>query len=117
MKRRGLALGGAAIGAANGLFGGGGGMVAVPLLERAARYPAASAHATAIAVVLPASAASGAVYLFSGLVPAAVLLPAALGVAAGGFLGAKLLPRLASSALGAMFALVMFAAGVRMLFP
>lgn len=108
-------FGGAAVGALNGIFGGGGGMVAVPILKSAGR-PARTAHATAIAVILPASVLSGAVYLFSGLVPYAVLLPVALGVAAGGLLGAKLLPRVSSRFLTFLFAAFMLAAGIRMMF-
>lgn len=109
-------LGGAAVGAANGLFGGGGGMIAVPLLLRMGRS-ALRAHATAIAVVLPASLVSAAVYLLKGAVPFAVLLPAALGVLLGGLLGARLLPRIPERALGAVFSAFMLAAGLRMLFP
>lgn len=108
--------GGAATGAANGLFGGGGGMIAVPFLEGAARLPARRAHATAIAVILPASLVSSIVYLLFGLVPMNIFLPTALGVGAGGFLGAKLLARIPAKAVTVAFALFMFAAGVRMLF-
>ena len=106
-------LGGAAVGAANGLFGGGGGMIAVPLLLRMGR-PARRAHATAIAVILPASLVSAAVYLFKGAVPLAVLLPVALGVTLGGFLGARLLPKVPVRALGAVFSAFMLAAGLGM---
>ena len=59
--------GGAAVGAANGLLGGGGGMLAVPILEKAG-LEERCAHATAIAVIAPASLVSGIVYLCSGLV-------------------------------------------------
>ncbi len=104
--------GGAVLGAVNGLFGGGGGMVAVPLLERT--LPPREAHATAIASVLPATLLSGAVYAFTGRVPLNVLLPAALGVSAGGFFGAKLLPRLPVRAAEILFALLMLAAGIGM---
>lgn len=115
MKKRYL-LGGTLIGAANGAFGGGGGMVAVPLLEGAG-VPSPSAHATAIAAVLPACLASGAVYLASGLVPLSLLVPVALGVTAGGLLGARLLSRLRARALDVLFSALMLLAGVRMLFP
>ena len=108
--------GGALTGAANGLFGGGGGMIAVPFLVRAAHFPARRAHATAIAVILPASLLSGIVYLTFGLVPWSVLLPCALGVAAGGFLGAKLLARIPAKIVTAIFAAFMLAAGLRMIF-
>ncbi len=107
-------FGGAAVGALNGLFGGGGGMVAVPVL-RAAGRDERRAHATAIAIVLPASLLSGAVYLFSGAVPLPLLLPAGIGSAAGGIAGAKLLRRSSPRLISFLFALFMFAAGIRMM--
>lgn len=103
------------MGVANGLFGGGGGMIAVPVLKAAGRS-APSAHATAIAVILPASIASAAVYLLHGFIPLALFLPVALGVLLGGFLGAKLLARASASAVTIAFAALMLAAGLRMLF-
>lgn len=108
--------GGALTGAVNGLLGGGGGMLAVPLLQKVAALPARESHATAIAVVLPASLVSGIVYLLFGLVPLEILVPVALGVSAGGFLGAKLLARFSADKITFLFALLMFAAGVRMVF-
>ncbi len=105
---------GALLGAVNGLFGGGGGMVAVPLLERS--LPARAAHATAIAAVLPATALSGAVYLFTGRTPVRFLIPSALGVMLGGYFGAKLLPRLPVRAANVLFGLLMLAAGIGMVF-
>lgn len=108
-------IGGSVIGAVNGTLGGGGGMIAVPLLRKAG-FPALRAHATAIAVILPASALSGAVYLAGGSIQATVLVPAALGVALGGFIGAKLLNVLPVRAIELAFAAFMLLAGVRMAF-
>ena len=107
--------GGVLTGAANGLFGGGGGMIAVPYLEHVARYPTAAAHATAIAVVLPATLTSAVVYLFFGLVPFFVLLPVAIGVLIGGLLGAKLLGKVNPQYTAIAFSALMLIAGVRML--
>ena len=107
--------GGSAIGICNGLLGGGGGMLAVPLL-RAAGKPQRQAHATAIAVILPASAVSGTVYLLHGLCPLPLLAPVALGVAAGGYFGAKLLASLPARLVSVVFGLLMLLAGARMLF-
>ena len=76
-----------------------------------------NAHATAIAVIAPASFLSGAVYLVEGLVPMGVFLPVALGVLLGGALGAKLLGKLSLKAVSLLFELVMFAAGMRLLLP
>ena len=109
-------FGGACIGAVNGLLGGGGGMLAVPVLQRAGLQEK-NAHATAIAVIAPASFLSGAVYLVEGLVPMGVFLPVALGVLLGGALGAKLLGKLSLKAVSLLFELVMLAAGVRLLLP
>ncbi len=109
-------LGGGGIGLINGLLGGGGGMVAVPLLKRTARLPALNAHATAIAVILPASLISAIVYLIKGLVPMTVFVPVALGVTLGGLLGAKLLGKLPAIWVELIFASFMLAAGIRMLF-
>ncbi len=99
----------------NGLFGGGGGMVAVPLLRAGGRTEK-SAHATAIAVILPASAASSVVYLWKGLVPLGLFLPAAIGVVLGGIAGADLLSHIPGRAVTFVFALLMLAAGLGMLF-
>ncbi len=107
-------FGGALVGAANGLLGGGGGMLAVPLLQ-AGGLPAKRAHATAISVILPASAVSGIVYLIFGFTPMRILVPVALGVAAGGYLGAKLLGVLPVRLVTAVFAALMLLAGWRML--
>ena len=115
-KKRVIGLaGGALVGLFNGLLGGGGGMLAVPLLRADGLEPI-KAHATAIAVILPASAVSGAVYLSYGFTPLPVLLPVALGVAAGGFLGARLLGVLPARIVTLIFACLMLAAGLRMLF-
>lgn len=108
-------FGGALIGTANGAFGGGGGMLAVPLL-RAGGLPTQKAHATAIAVILPASLVSGAVYFAGGLVPLNLLVPTALGVVLGGYFGAKLLGVVPERILNFVFALLMVLAGAKMLF-
>ena len=107
--------GGLLTGTANGLFGGGGGMIAVPYLEKVAKYPTASAHATAIAVVLPATFVSAVVYLFFGLVPLIVFLPVSIGVLLGGFLGAKLLGKINPKITAIVFSAFMLVAGVRMI--
>ncbi len=115
VKKLFLPLAGTLAGAVNGLFGGGGGMIVLPALERAG-CPVRSAHATALAVILPATLVSALVYLFCG-VPFGTLLPVLLGTSAGGLWGAALLPRLREETLSFLFALLMLLAGVRMLLP
>ena len=58
---------GTAVGAANSLFGGGGGMIAVPLLQKTGMSEK-SAHATAILVILPVSLLSFVLYVYHTLV-------------------------------------------------
>lgn len=106
---------GLATGAANGAFGGGGGMLAVPLLQ-ATGLDEKKAHATAILVVLPISALSFLVYALRGAVASAVLVPVALGVTFGGFLGARLLGKLSEKIVGRVFAALQLAAGLFLLF-
>jgi len=109
-------FGGGIVGIFNGLLGGGGGMIAVPILQKAGKLNARSAHATAIAVILPASLVSGIIYLLGGFTPLSVLVPVAIGVTAGGYLGAKLLNGISSGWVTLLFSALMLAAGLRMLF-
>lgn len=106
---------GAATGAANGLFGGGGGMIAVPLL-RALGGKEKAAHATAIAVILPVSLLSFILYALRGCFDFSVALPTAIGGFAGGFLGAKLLLFLPEKAVFYTFTALQIFAGFWMLF-
>lgn len=114
-KMRNGALAGFLTGAVNGVFGGGGGMVAVPVLKNLLGYGEKRAHATAILVIAPVCAASALVYIFSGYFRADVVIPAAIGTLAGGFAGAKLLGVLPEFIVNAVFIAVMFAAGIRLL--
>lgn len=106
---------GVAVGAANGLFGGGGGMLAVPLLQKTG-LNGQTAHATAILVILPVSFFSFLLYAFNGFYDFSVLVPTALGVTFGGLLGAKLLKLLPMKIISLVFAFLQAFAGVWMLF-
>ncbi|MCI9561525.1 MAG: sulfite exporter TauE/SafE family protein [Clostridia bacterium] len=103
-------------GVVNGLFGGGGGMVVVPLMKNMLGYEEKYAHATAILVIAPVCAASLVTYLVNGYFSAEVILPAAIGSVAGGLVGAELLDKLPEFWVNAVFLAVMLAAGIRMLF-
>lgn len=103
-------------GAVNGFFGGGGGMVAVPLLKNLSGYGERRAHATAILIVAPICAVSALVYVINGYFCADVVIPAALGALAGGFAGAKLLGRMPEILIKIIFIALMFFAGAWTLF-
>ena len=109
-------LAGVLTGAVNGLFGGGGGMVAVPLLKNMLGYNEKRSHATAILIIAPVCAASAITYIAEGYFRADVVIPAAIGALAGGFVGAKLLGFLPEFIVNLVFIAVMLTAGLRMLF-
>lgn len=103
---------GSAVGLVNGLLGGGGGMIAVPVLCRTG-LKVRQAHATAIAVILPASVASALVYLLYGLLPLSSFIPVVAGTLLGGFFGANALKRVPSKTVTLIFAALMLAAGLK----
>lgn len=105
---------GLAVGGVNGLFGGGGGMIAVPLLTNVLGYGAKQAHATAIFVIAPVCAVSVFSYLFNGYIDLKVVVPTAIGNVLGGMLGAKFLGKLPKLFVQITFIALMLAAGVRM---
>jgi uncharacterized membrane protein YfcA len=112
VKRLVTVSGGLGIGFVNGFFGSGGGMLCVPLLEKACGENTRPAHATAILMILPVSIASAATYTASGFFGGISVLWVALGVTAGGVLGALLLKVLPAKVTGIAFAVVMIAGGV-----
>jgi hypothetical protein len=85
-----FAISGAAAGAANGLFGAGGGMILVPLLTRWAGMPSKDAFASSISIILPMCLVSLGVYVSQGQLDVSTALPYLLGGFAGGLLGGKL---------------------------
>lgn len=106
---------GTVVGMANSLFGGGGGMIAVPLLTKTG-MDERRAHATAILVILPVSLLSFLFYFFRGLYDFSVLIPTAIGVTVGGSIGAKLLGKLPIKTVNLLFAVLQAAAGVFLFF-
>lgn len=57
-------IAGGAAGLANGLFGGGGGMVFLPILSRWGNLKSRQLYATCVAVIFPVCAVSAAMYLW-----------------------------------------------------
>lgn len=114
-KRGQKILFGALVGAANSLFGGGGGMIAVPLLQKTG-LTEKGAHATAILLILPICILSFFIYAYNGYAQSPVLIPTAIGVTFGGFLGARLLGKLPVKAVNLTFALLQLFAGIFLLF-
>ena len=105
---------GIAIGLVNGFFGGGGGMICVPLLLMLG-LDNRHAQATAIMVMLPISIASGVVYYTNGNLDWNIIVFVGVGSVLGGVLGALLLKKLSNLTLQYIFALVILFAGIKMI--
>ena len=103
-------------GAANGLFGGGGGMIAVPILKNMLGYSEKQSHATAILLIAPVSLAGAITYILGGYLRADIIIPASIGSIAGGMLGALALDKIPEIAVKIVFIATMLVAGLRMLF-
>ena len=111
-----LILIGALAGFLNGMFGGGGGMVVVPMLIHFLKYEEKQAHATAILIILPLSILSGILYATYGNFNFYTTLYVSIGVIVGGVVGALLLKKLSSKYVTWIFSLIMLIAGLKLLF-
>lgn len=115
-KKAAMIFAGLFIGAVNGLFGAGGGMLAVPCLSYIGSLDEKSAHATAIALILPLCLVSSIAYGVGASFENGVILPTVLGVTIGGVLGAVLLKKLSSDVVSFIFYALMLFAGLKMMF-
>lgn len=104
---------GAIIGFVNGFWGGGGGMICVPLLMKLVDNPK-KAHATTLLVMLPLSIASILVYMFSGAIPWLNVVKIGLGFVIGGLIGAYALKVVSNVWLEFIFAGIIVWSGIRM---
>ncbi|WP_312640501.1 sulfite exporter TauE/SafE family protein [Hydrogenoanaerobacterium sp.] len=109
------ALAGASIGVLNGLFGAGGGIVAVSFLKKL-DGEAKSAHATAILITLFLSAASSYMYVTRGNVTFSDALPYLPGGIIGAVVGALFLKKIPDFWLRKVFAVFILYSATRLLF-
>ena len=106
---------GAATGIANGLFGSGGGTIAVPAMVLLLGLEEHKAHATAIMIILPLTIVSAYFYFSNGYVDWRLTLKVTMGGILGGYLGARLLAVLSANLLRKAFGIFMLIAAIRML--
>ena len=104
------------MGFVNGFWGGGGGMLCVPLLEKGLKLETKKAHATAIPIILPITIASASVYVYNGYFDLQKTIFVSIGVIVGGFLGSILLKKLPSFIVQLLFSAIMIFAGIKMVF-
>ena len=98
----------------NGLLGAGGGLVLLLFLKN--KLPAHKAHATALAVMLPLSAASALIYAGSAEVRPNALVWLTLGGMAGGYTGARMLKKIKPRHLGRILGTLLIFSAMRMMF-
>ena len=110
-----LALSGVAVGAVNGMFGAGGGMLTVPLLKKSG-LSQREAHANAVAVILPVSVLSTVFYVVRGSVNIADSLPFIPTGLLGAYIGTVIIKRISPVWLKRIFGGFMIYAGARLLF-
>ena len=107
---------GVTIGLCNGLFGSGGGTVAVPVMEKFLGLDEHKSHATAIAIILPLTIVSAVIYIYKGFFNFNLAWQTSLGGVAGGVIGAFLLKKIPSSLLRKIFGVFIIISAVRMVF-
>lgn len=114
-KRLPAQIAGAAAGFANGLFGGGGGMVFVPVLSRFGALSSRKLYATCVGVIFPVCVVSALVYLLRGGTSLVAALPYLAGGALGGLVGGALYGKVPVQWLRRVFAAFLFYAAWRYL--
>ena len=115
MKKFGPWLSGGAAGMVNGLFGAGGGMVLLPLLSKTTDLKEQELFANCVAIILPISLVSLAVYFLSGGSFAGEALPYLIGGAAGGVIAGLLLKKLKACWLHRILGAFILWGGMRLL--
>lgn len=106
---------GAIVGFINGFFGGGGGVVGVPVIEKGLGVDNKTAHASCLSLILPLSIVSSAIYIFSNTVESNLLISVGSGVIIGGMVGSLLLKILPAKIVRVIFAVILLAGGIRLI--
>ncbi len=104
------------IGLCNGLFGSGGGTVAVPCMEKFLDVEKKKAHATAIAIILPLTLISIFFYTKKGFFDFNLVWKVSIGGVLGGVLGAYILKKLKPHYIARIFGIFLIIAAIRTVF-
>jgi uncharacterized membrane protein YfcA len=107
-------LGGFTAGFINGLLGAGGGMVAVPIIKGMG-VEQKRAHSSSVAVIMPLSLFSAAIYLFTKSVKFSDVLPFLPAGLLGAAVGTLIVSKIPQKWLKILFSAFMIWAGVRLI--
>lgn len=114
MKNKGkYAVTGVLGGIANGLFGSGGGLFLVPLLTKWTGLDQKKAFATSVAVILPLSLVSAAVYFWKGALDFGAAWPYLIGGGIGGLISGRVFKKIPLTLLRRAFGLLILYGGIR----
>ena len=108
-----ISIAGALGGAVNGIFGGGGGMILLPLLTRWSDLDDKKLFATSVAIILPICVVSTAVYFTQTELSLSAALPYLIGGTAGGWAGGRWFKGMKMPWLKRAFGLLLIYGGVR----
>lgn len=100
----------------NGLFGAGGGTVAVLALTLIFGISQHKAQATAISIILPLSLISGFIYYKNGFTTIDITFKVALGGIIGSYIGSNALNKIPANYLRKIFGFFIIVAAIRMVF-
>ncbi|HEY5381948.1 MAG TPA: sulfite exporter TauE/SafE family protein [Acidobacteriaceae bacterium] len=103
-------------GTLSGLLGIGSGAVKVLAMDEAMRVPFKVSTTTSNFMIGVTAAASAGIYLSRGYIDPSLAMPVTLGVLAGSLIGAKLLVRARTKFIRILFAIVIAALGIEMIF-
>ena len=115
VKNNKLRLAGALGGLVNGVFGGGGGMVLLPLLGRWGDLRPKAVFANCVAVILPVCLVSAAVYFLHAHLDLSAAWPYLLGGGLGGLVGGATFEKVPVKWLKVLFGLFLLYGGARYL--
>lgn len=105
-----------AAGTLSGLLGIGSGAVKVLAMDEAMQLPFKVSTTTSNFMIGVTAAASAGIYLSRGYIQPAIAMPVTLGVLAGSLLGSRLLVKVRTPAVKVLFALIIAALGIEMIY-
>lgn len=110
-----FAISGAAAGIINGFFGGGGGMILVPLYIRWLKLPERQAFASSVCTILPLCLVSSGIYFFRQAIDFMAAIPYLIGGLSGGILGGLIFKKINITFIQKAFAVLIIFGGIRAL--
>ena len=110
-----LSLAGMLAGLINGFFGGGGGMILVPLLGVWSGETEKRIFATSVAITLPMCIGSVCVYLLNSSIAFGTAIPYLIGGTIGGIMGGLLFRKMPAPVLRRIFGIFMIYGGIKSL--